>query len=1124
MLKKTYKILVVPVLFCVIGLSTLCLGGYKASKITYTVSGSVGLGGVVMKGLPGSPVSNENGNYIATVDYGWSGTVTPTKEGYTFEPANRNYKKVTGDQGNQNYTATLITLLISGTAGQGGVVMSGLPGNPTTDEKGSYKARVDYGFIGTVTPTKEGYTFEPASKKYSSVSSNLTNESYIAKLRTVIISGSTGMDGVVMKGLLGNPVTSKGGLYTVLVNYGWKGNVTPTREGYTFEPASRSYDKVTGNKIDQSYSGTVITYVISGTAGEGGVLMRGLPGNPVTDEKGSYTATVAYNWSGTVTPTKEGYTIEPASKRYSSVTNDKINQSYIAKLKTFTISGSIGMNGVEMSGLPGNPVTDANGHYTATLNYGWSGMVAPMKEGYVFEPANRIYNKVIGNQSNQSYSGKLITLVISGMAGEGGVVMRGLPGDPVTNENGYYTATVKYGWNGTVAPSKKGYNFEPIKKTYTKVTVDKSQDYKAALQTFVVSGRITTADKMPISGVVINGLLNKALTDDNGYYSGTVNYGWSGAVAPIKEGYTFDAAKRQYAGVTSDKTGQDYIATLLTFTVFGTIIIDGKPVEGILMTADNGGGTGTTNANGKYVVTVPYGWSGSIAPTKEGYMFDPPSKEYFNVISNIDEDRAERMAEHEVNEQQVIKHGSTEQRVVAESRPVEPKVHEIEGQFETNSANLVEKLRTEVKSRREVTNQLLINNVFIDTELRQVLQDIASQAGVSIIPDQTVTGLVTCELKDIPLERALEIVLAGTGYVVTETPDYYLISSPSPKDAAFTASSRTRSIKLNYVDAETAIKLLSTVFKDYVKADAVANTVYVTAPVILMSRIEADLRLIDQPPCHIMLDARVVVMESSDLLNMGIEWGWPKIKAGIFSNDEHRSKWPWGIQIGYGTDRIFTNSLELTLNLLEENGEATIVSSPQVMAQDGKEAEIRITTEEYFSLLPKYESGSAYYYQRFELEKIEYGTILKIIPHVGKNGDITLDLAIEVSDVVMRKEDDFPIVSRRNVRNTMRIKDGGTVAVAGLEKSESHSTKRKVPGAGKLPLIGGLFRDKSNKGHSQQVAIFVTAHLIPESKTSSYPSSGPSINKEKYEKQASPVELHQKDFKRRLQKNLSRPD
>jgi type II secretory pathway component HofQ len=70
----------------------------------------------------------------------------------------------------------------------------------------------------------------------------------------------------------------------------------------------------------------------------------------------------------------------------------------------------------------------------------------------------------------------------------------------------------------------------------------------------------------------------------------------------------------------------------------------------------------------------------------------------------------------------------------------------------------------------------LISSVFIDNDLvLEVLPAIAKQAGISIVPDERVVGLVTCELKDVPLDRALEIVLTGTPYTVKKMPDYYLI-------------------------------------------------------------------------------------------------------------------------------------------------------------------------------------------------------------------------------------------------------------------------------------------------------------------------------------------------------------
>ncbi|MBN2315151.1 MAG: hypothetical protein JXM79_14570 [Sedimentisphaerales bacterium] len=72
-------------------------------------------------------------------------------------------------------------------------------------------------------------------------------------------------------------------------------------------------------------------------------------------------------------------------------------------LETYTISGSVNMPGVEMQGLPNNPVTDARGYYACTVSHGWSGTVKPQKEGYTFAPVSRVYTRVMDNQYSEDY-------------------------------------------------------------------------------------------------------------------------------------------------------------------------------------------------------------------------------------------------------------------------------------------------------------------------------------------------------------------------------------------------------------------------------------------------------------------------------------------------------------------------------------------------------------------------------------------------------------------------------------------------------------------------------------------------------------------------------------------------
>jgi len=89
--------------------------------------------------------------------------------------------------------------------------------------------------------------------------------------------------------------------------------------------------------------------------------------------------------------------------------SDRLYVTY--SLVTFWISGYVrtpggaGIGGVTMNGLPGNPVTYANGYYDGEVSYGWSGTVTPQKSGYTFVPPSNYYSSVYQNYLNQNYTG-----------------------------------------------------------------------------------------------------------------------------------------------------------------------------------------------------------------------------------------------------------------------------------------------------------------------------------------------------------------------------------------------------------------------------------------------------------------------------------------------------------------------------------------------------------------------------------------------------------------------------------------------------------------------------------------------------------------------------------------------
>jgi hypothetical protein len=152
---------------------------------------------------------------------------------------------------------------------------------------------------------------------------------------------------------------------------------------------------------------------------------------------------------------------------------------------------------------------------------------------------------------------------------------------------------------------------------------------------YTISGYVTTATATPIEGTFIHAgaAIEGDVTDASGYYELKVPPGWSGTVTPSKADWGFSPASQTYNNVTSDQINQDYTAFQPKISGYARDS-EGAGVEAVSISADNGGGSDTTDITGFYEIIVPYNWSGSVTASKSWWGFNPPSISYSNLTEN----------------------------------------------------------------------------------------------------------------------------------------------------------------------------------------------------------------------------------------------------------------------------------------------------------------------------------------------------------------------------------------------------------------------------------------------------------------------------------------------------------
>ena len=178
---------------------------------------------------------------------------------------------------------------------------------------------------------------------------------------------------------------------------------------------------------------------------------------------------------------------------------------------------------------------------------------------------------------------------------------------------------------------------------FTTLTVPMSQARNitsvfAKYATPVISGSVRNSQQQGLAGVPVlfSGNLGTVVTDTNGNYSLAVPYGWSGTVVPSTTGLggAFSPAYRTYTRKTISASGQNF-SWIPPPVISGRIVRYGTStgLAGFTVIA-SGVGSATTDSRGNYSLTVPYGWTGLLAPScPGGGVFSPGLKNFTSAVT-----------------------------------------------------------------------------------------------------------------------------------------------------------------------------------------------------------------------------------------------------------------------------------------------------------------------------------------------------------------------------------------------------------------------------------------------------------------------------------------------------------
>lgn len=418
---------------------------------------------------------------------------------------------------------------------------------------------------------------------------------------------------------------------------------------------------------------------------------------------------------------------------------------------------------------------------------------------------------------------------------------------------------------------------------------------------------------------------------------------------------------------------------------------------------------------------------------------------------------------------------------------------------------------------------------FQDIAVRSVLQLIADFTNLNLVASDSVTGHITLRLKNVPWDQALHIILETKGLAERKVGNVLMVAPASElaardklelenkQQAEELAPLKTEFIPVRYAKAQDLVALFKSTQKKgaggggvlsnrgSIAVDKRTNSIIITDTVAKINELRRLLAKLDVPVRQVMIEARIVEVDSNDSENLGIKWGL----AGQGSYDNGKTLTQIGPNIdslssiqssqtsgGSLSSAVSSNALtvdlggsgsstfafgflrsnillDLELDALESEGKSENIARPRVITSDKQTAHI-----EQGSQVPYEKSTSS---GATAVSFASATLALDVTPQITPDNRILMDLKVTNDSLGGAASNGQPIINTKRISTKVLVNNGETLVLGGIYTMSDSQTVNRTPFFGNLPILGHLFRQTIDSSGKKETLVFITPRIIKNS-------------------------------------------
>ncbi|WP_018261737.1 type II secretion system secretin GspD [Methylobacterium sp. WSM2598] len=272
-----------------------------------------------------------------------------------------------------------------------------------------------------------------------------------------------------------------------------------------------------------------------------------------------------------------------------------------------------------------------------------------------------------------------------------------------------------------------------------------------------------------------------------------------------------------------------------------------------------------------------------------------------------------------------------------------------------------------------------------------------------------------------------------------------------------------------------------------ISADPANNAVVTYADGDTYKKVYAALRRLDAVPAQVAVNVTIAEVKLNDELKHGVQFfldsrslGLGRNKGSVGLVSAAASGASNVLKPGNGFNFLVGgySGPDVVINALDGFTDVKVLSSPSLVVLENQPATLQvgdsvpITTRQAQSV----DFANAPLINQVEFR--DTGIILNVIPRIGQNDAVTMQIEQEISAVVGGSDTLTPTISKRRVASTISVANGQTVLLAGLISDKHQRERDGIPILGRLPQIGALFSSTNNADERTELVVFIRPVVV----------------------------------------------